>query len=119
MDLLKRVSRKKYYANSSNEFNTNRLSKSMEIFDLAAIGTGAGLGFGVFILAGHVAHYQAGPAVSLSVLFAIFVAIFAGESLTAPEFFIIIYHTLLQVFATQNYQLESREWGRPTCTVTS
>jgi amino acid transporter len=82
MDLLKRVTRKKYYANSSNEFNTNRLSKSMEIFDLAAIGSGAGLGFGVFILAGHVAHYQAGPAVILSILLAVLVAIFAGTSPT-------------------------------------
>jgi solute carrier family 7 (cationic amino acid transporter), member 3 len=87
MDLIKRVSRKKYYANSSNELHTNRLSKSMEIFDLAAMGTGAGLGYGVFILAGHVAHYQAGPAVSLSVFCAILVAIFAGTLKALAQYY--------------------------------
>jgi solute carrier family 7 (cationic amino acid transporter), member 3 len=79
MDFMRKITRKKYYSNSSNEHNTNSLSKSMEIFDLAAIGTGATLGFGVFLLCGHVAHFQAGPSVILSILVTTLVGLFAGK----------------------------------------
>ncbi|GAB0097210.1 cationic amino acid transporter 2 [Sergentomyia squamirostris] len=55
-----------------------RLGRILNTFDLTALGVGATLGVGVYVLAGHVSRDQAGPAVILSFLIAAILYIFLG-----------------------------------------
>lgn len=55
-----------------------KFKRVLNIFDLTALGIGATLGCGVYVLAGTVAKTVAGPAVVLSFIVAAIVSSFAG-----------------------------------------
>lgn len=55
-------------------------SKLWNIFELIAIGIGGTLGFGVYILIGHIAHEQTGPSALVSFLIAGIAGFLGGRS---------------------------------------
>lgn len=55
-----------------------KFSRTLTAFDLIAMGVGAVIGTGIFILPGTVAATNAGPGVSLSFLIAAIICVFAG-----------------------------------------
>ena len=55
-----------------------KFSRTLSAFDLIAMGVGAVIGTGIFILPGTVAANTAGPGVSLSFLFAAIICALAG-----------------------------------------
>lgn len=75
--LYQSLSRKKTFATETKQ-EKDKLKRVLTIFDLTALGIGATLGSGVYVLAGTVAKSIAGPAVVLSFIVAAIVSSFAG-----------------------------------------
>lgn len=71
------LSRKKTFSDET-EHGKEKLSRVLNVFDLTALGIGATLGCGVYVLAGTVAKTVAGPAVVLSFIIAAIVSAFSG-----------------------------------------
>lgn len=76
--LWKTLSRKRVEA-ENEEVKGEQLARVLGLFDLTALGVGATLGLGVYVLAGSVAKDTAGPAVCLSFLIAAIASAFAGK----------------------------------------
>lgn len=74
MDLWKALTRTKRNAADGE----TKLARVLGIVDLVALGVGSTLGLGVYVLAGAVAHDQAGPAVVISFLIAAVASAFSG-----------------------------------------
>jgi len=75
--LYQSLSRKKTFTSETKQ-EKDKLKRVLTIFDLTALGIGATLGSGVYVLAGTVAKSIAGPAVVLSFIVAAIVSSFAG-----------------------------------------
>jgi len=75
--LFETLSRKKTFE-VDTKLEKDKLKRVLTIFDLTALGIGATLGSGVYVLAGTVAKSIAGPAVVLSFIVAAIVSSFAG-----------------------------------------
>lgn len=71
---LQKLSRKKYIDLSA----PSNLQRCLGVLDLTALGVGATLGVGTYVLAGSIAKNEAGPAVVLSMAIAAFASVFAG-----------------------------------------
>ncbi|XP_012214560.1 cationic amino acid transporter 3 isoform X2 [Linepithema humile] len=74
--LWKALSRRRVEDNE--EVKDEQLARVLGLFDLTALGVGATLGLGVYVLAGSVAKETAGPAVCISFLIAAIASAFAG-----------------------------------------
>ncbi|XP_072751687.1 cationic amino acid transporter 3 isoform X1 [Anoplolepis gracilipes] len=74
--LWKTLSRKR--VEEPEEVKDEQLARVLGLFDLTALGVGATLGLGVYVLAGSVAKDTAGPAVCISFLIAAIASAFAG-----------------------------------------
>jgi len=80
--LFETLSRKKTFE-VDTKLEKDKLKRVLTIFDLTALGIGATLGSGVYVLAGTVAKSIAGPAVVLSFIVAAIVSSFAGAVLNS------------------------------------
>lgn len=67
--VYQRLVRKKTFEAESSEGGT-KLDRCLTLFDLTALGVGATMGVGIYVLAGAVAKDVAGPSVVLSFLIA-------------------------------------------------
>lgn len=77
--MYRALSRKKTFEDDSAETGQPKLKRALNVFDLTALGVGATLGCGVYVLAGTVAKSVAGPAVVLSFVVAAVVSSFSGK----------------------------------------
>lgn len=84
--LWKTLSRRRI---ENNEEGKGELARVLGLFDLTALGVGATLGLGVYVLAGSVAKETAGPAVCISFLIAAIASAFAGKMFLNQNCFII------------------------------
>jgi solute carrier family 7 (cationic amino acid transporter), member 3 len=82
----------------------SKLCRSLNLIDLIALGIGATLGLGVYVLAGTVARETAGPAVILSFLFAGIASTFSGEE----DFclFVLNFNFIFKVSVTRSFLQE-------------
>lgn len=62
MNLMKQLTRKKF----PSDISSKNLAKCLSAWDLTLLGIGAIIGTGIFVLTGHAAATQSGPAVVLS-----------------------------------------------------
>lgn len=75
-NLLSAISRKKPL--DEKEMGESKLDRVLTVYDLTALGVGATLGAGVYILSGEVGRYGAGPATVLAFFIAALTSILAG-----------------------------------------
>merc|ERR1712096_480150 len=75
-NLLSAISRKKPL--DEKEMGESKLDRVLTVYDLTALGVGATLGAGVYILSGEVGRYGAGPATVLAFFIAALTSIMAG-----------------------------------------
>jgi amino acid transporter len=89
--VLSVLSRKKTLTDDSVE--KSELNRCLNVLDLTLLGVGSTLGLGVYVLAGAVAKFEAGPAVTLSFLVAAIASAFAGK---------LLFYVVTTVFVTKS-----------------
>ena len=75
-NLLKAFFRTKYFTTA--EIDETQLKRCLSLFDLTALGVGATLGAGVYVVTGEVARNQAGPAIVISFAIAAVASLLSG-----------------------------------------
>lgn len=76
--LCRSLGRKKTF-DEETVVEKEKLKRVLNVFDLTALGIGATLGSGIYVLAGTVAKSIAGPAVIVSFIIAAIVSAFSGN----------------------------------------
>ncbi|KAG0311203.1 hypothetical protein BGZ99_010320 [Dissophora globulifera] len=76
----RRLTNTRTFASLDHESETSQMKRVLTVKDLAAMGVGAIIGTGIFVLTGVVAHEKAGPAVCISFILAAVVAGLAALS---------------------------------------
>ncbi|KAG0254251.1 hypothetical protein BG011_005876 [Mortierella polycephala] len=76
----RRLTNTRTFASLDHESETSQMKRVLTVKDLAAMGVGAIIGTGIFVLTGLVANDKAGPAVCISFIIAAFVAGLAALS---------------------------------------